>query len=223
MRAQLSSIREAISFHTKPPNPRLLVSDTLPFDDDAQVCFMARVREAHSYLEFGSGASTLHVASTGKQIVSVESDQLFLDAVRERIAGLGPERPPDSVATLLHADIGPTGPWGKPVFPSVARPRKWSNYPHQPWRALGEEYFADTILVDGRFRVACALAVILYQRDKTWTMLVDDYFERSHYREIERYAQLVNMHGRMAEFKPRVGTDQVTVAEALRNFSGDWR
>jgi len=216
-------MREAVAFHAKPPNRQLLVSDALPFDDEAQVCFVTRVREARSYLEFGSGASTLHVAGAGKRLVSIESDELFLNAVRERITDLGAEGAPVSDAILLHADIGPTGPWGKPVFPSFSRSRKWSNYPHHPWRVLGDEYFADTILVDGRFRVACALAVIFYQGDDPWTMLVDDYDERSHYREIEQYAQLVNMHGRMAEFKPMVGVDKAIVAEALRKFSGDWR
>lgn len=223
VRAKMGATREAFIFHKSPPDRRLLVSDTLPFDDKAQACFVARVHEACSYLEFGSGSSTLHVAGTGKPLVSIESDRLFLDAVRERIANLEAEESPCSDAILLHADIGPTGPWGKPVLPSFARPRKWSTYPHHPWRVLGEEYFADTILVDGRFRVACALAVIIYQGDKPWTILVDDYDERPHYREIERYAQLVNMHGRMAEFKPKVGIDKMVVAETLRKFSGDWR
>ena len=223
MWARLSSMREAIAFHVKPPNRQLLVGDLLPFDDDAQECFLTKVGEARSYLEFGSGASTLHVARTGKPLISIESDKLFLNAVRERLAGLEPDGPVSSGATLLHADIGPTGPWGKPVLPSLARPRKWSNYPQHPWRVFGEEYYADTILVDGRFRVACALAVILYQRDKPWTMLVDDYAERPHYRVIEQYAELVNMHGRMAEFKPMSGTEREGVSEALRTFSGDWR
>jgi len=223
VRSRLGTIREAVVFHLNHPDRRLLVGEQLPFDDEAQVCFVTKVREAQSYLEFGSGASTLHVARSRKPLVSIESDQLFLDAILERVTDLGTNGSVGADATVLHADIGPTGPWGKPIFPSLARPRKWSNYPHHPWRVLGEEYYADTILVDGRFRVACALAVIFYQGARPWTMLVDDYDERSHYREIERYAELFNMHGRMAEFKPMAGIDKEVVAAALWKFSGDWR
>jgi len=223
LRTKIGTSLEAGRFHINPPDRRLMIDDALPFDEDACQRFLSITEKCESYLEFGSGASTLYVARARKPYVSVESDRLFLDAVRERIAGLERETSPSANTTLLYADIGPTGPWGKPILPSFARPTKWSNYPHHPWRVLGNDYFADTILVDGRFRVACALAVIFYQKDRPWTMLIDDYDERPHYREIERFANLLSMHGRMAEFKPMGGLKREEVSDALQRFVGDWR
>src|SRR5258708_6728299 len=68
--------------------------------------------KATSYLEYGTGGSTLLAAECGMRlIVSVDSDATWLRKVAERIAN---KRTSVDIE-LIHCDIGPTGEWGFPL------------------------------------------------------------------------------------------------------------
>lgn len=213
---------EATKFHVSRPNWDEVVSEDLPFGPAGEAVFTEGLRQAHNYLEFGAGSSTLAAIRLGVDVVSVESDRAFLGAIERRIRDSGIRESAQSLE-LIHADIGRTGPWGKPVFPSISRPRSWARYPTAPWTRLGQNYRADMILVDGRFRVACALAVILHQPESNWMLLVDDYLGRSHYEDIAKFADFRGMHGRMAEFSPDPRVDRDDAQKAFEHFSSDWR
>ena len=222
LRAWLRDTRDSVRFHLHQPDWDSVLSDTLPFGDMAQSRFQDLIARSKQYLEYGAGASTIYAAKLGIPLVSIESDERFLRAVKEKCARpslLGRRAP----MTFIHGDIGATGPWGKPILPSLARPRRWSNYPMAPWETLGSSFRADLILIDGRFRVACALAVMLKQPEGHWTLLVDDYLDRPEYQCIEEYADLVNMHGRMAEFVARSSVNVSRISSSLQTFLTDWR
>jgi hypothetical protein len=74
----------------------------------------------------------------------------------------------------------------------------------------------DLILVDGRFRVACALKCIQALKNSYDMMLVDDY-SRSEYRVIETFAKLDRMCGRMAVFRPGPCLDASELEAAIRS------
>lgn len=222
LRAKARDARDSIRFHASPPDWDALLSEDLPFGDQGTNFFHTLTHDCDSYLEFGSGSSTFAVAKTGTPFTTVESDPRFLEAVQRHCAGLS-HSPLTTDAHFLHADIGPTGPWGKPVFPSIPRPETWRRYPLAPWLILGDDFRADAILVDGRFRVACALAVILHQQDTDWTMVVDDYEGRPEYSPINDHATFVGMHGRMAEFRPAPHVSTADAQRAFDHFISDWR
>ncbi len=211
--------KESILFWARRPEWDKVVSDSLPFGVDAIALFESELRGASSYLEFGAGSSTLTAVGRVPMVVSVESDRDFLSAVQRRCGE------PNGSLVLLHADIGPTGPWGAPVLKSRIwrQLERWSAYPLAPWRQLGASYRADLVLVDGRFRVACALAVISRQHDAEWLMLFDDYAERPEYHIVEEFAQLVDVRGRMAAFTPRPRVDPSAAEAARRAYMVDWR
>ena len=213
---------EAVQFRRHPPDWDVVLTDELAFGDEGVVAFEELLAGASSYLEFGSGASTLAAARAGVPLVTVESDSAFLNAVETRCQAIAGEDAPSSM-TFVRANIGPTGPWGKPVLPSVQRPRRWRNYPSAPWDQLGADYRADAVLVDGRFRVACALSVVLHQPDVEWTILVDDYEGRSHYEAVEDFARLVERKGRMARFAPMPRVDRRSLESAMIKYTSDWR
>lgn len=218
----MRSARESVSFHLSSPNWEEEISAELPFGKIASDVFMGLIESSSSYLEYGAGSSTLLAYESCERAVSIESDDNFLAAVKRRCMGL--ERLENSVEfEFVHADIGRTGPWGKPIFPSIARPGRWADYPMAPWRTFGPDFRSDLVLVDGRFRVACALAVVLDQPDIEWTLLVDDYMGRSHYEPIAEFALLTGLHGRMAEFKPKPGVSRTDVQKAFDFFASDWR
>jgi len=210
-----------LAFQVKPPNWGEVLGDELPFGFDGEAAFRSLLESCYQYLEYGAGASSFAAARAGVALVSVESDPRFLAAVENRCRSIAPMGTGEE--RFLHGDIGRTGPWGKPVFPSMRRPVKWSRYPLAPWQKLGENFRADLVLVDGRFRVACALAVIAHQPDTSWTLLVDDYLDRDEYKPIAQFAELVAMHGRMAQFRSKAGVQHQDISNALAHFVSDWR
>ena len=165
---------------------------TLP---DAEATHLKnRYAEARVILEYGSGGSTvLGAHMPGKLLISVESDRDWALDLQEKIdrAAL------PSQAILYHADIGPTGAWGRPTDEKSWR--LFHNYPTAIW---AEPFFRhpDLILIDGRFRPACFVNACLRIR-RPVTILFDDYLDRQKYHVVERLAQPVAMIGRMAEFR----------------------
>lgn len=213
---------ESAHFRVRPPNWNAVLEDQLPFGSAGNSAFCALVGGGGRYLEFGSGSSTLWAVKRDVPTVSVESDLNFMAAVQKRAQSEQLSVKPSSIV-FVHGDIGPTGPWGKPLFPMFARPNRWIQYPMAPWKHLGPDFRAEVILLDGRFRVACALAVALMQPDVSWSLLVDDYVDRDHYKSISAFASLRGTHGRMVEFGPKAGISKIEVERALRHFAADWR
>ncbi|QBR71063.1 hypothetical protein CU048_06960 [Beijerinckiaceae bacterium] len=196
------------------------VPDEPHFDDRSTQYFMEKINNSAFYVEYGTGGSTVQAAKWGKPFVAVDSDKVFMNSVRAKIGNLKHDQ------HLVHVNIGITGLWGIPLFktPKPNRVRKWMSYPQAPWRLIGDTRLPDLILVDGRFRVACALTSIKYmsKEPSNALLLVDDYADRPHYRIIERFAQLERMVGRMAVFSfvPAAGPE--LEAELERHYS-DWR
>ena len=147
-----------------------------------------------SYLEYGTGGSTMLAIRSGvRQLVAVESDLSWLLALRHRVAALAA---PTEV-TWRYEDIGPTGDWGAPVDDSAWR--RYRRYPLGVWREHWREGGSpDLVVVDGRFRVACAIASLLHAAPGT-PILFDDYTVRPQYHHLEHLISPVAVHDRIAE------------------------
>ena len=122
---------------------------------------------------------------------------------------------------MLTPNIGITREWGYPILarPTPRRQAKWKRLPTAPWAVLGSDV-PDTILIDGRMRVACALKSLLHVTGQT-RLLIDDYTGRK-YEAIERFAVLAAVRGRMAEFRKRTGFDDAACREALQVSHRIW-
>jgi hypothetical protein len=186
------------------------------FDQDGLEFFRLAIKDSRIYLEFGSGGSTILASRFVTKLVSVETDRVFAAAVRRAL--------PQSRAEvhLLTPNIGMTRDWGFPIFghPTPARIARWKRLPKAPWGILGSD-IPDTILIDGRMRVACALECLLHITRDT-CLLVDDYMGRS-YEAIERFANPIAFHGRMAEFRKRKTFDEAACHETLETAYSDLR
>lgn len=164
-------------------------ADTPYFEPAGVDAFKAELAKASSYLEFGSGGSTVLADRAGIPAVSVESDAIYAKAVRSRLTS--------GRVRLVTPDIGMTGEWGTPLFRSEA---KWRRYVEAPFPI---EPFPDFVLVDGRFRVACALktAQLAFENGKSATLMFDDYMGRPYYHEVETYLREPKIIGRAAFFQ----------------------
>lgn len=175
------------------------------------------------YLEYGSGGSTLLAAKNVTTMVSVECDKVFLKCVKRMLpAGIDDHR-----TRLIHVDIGFTGAWGYPVFthPTEAKRQRWKEYAKAPWAIFRElRTEPNLILVDGRFRVACALeSVLQLGRDSECLILIDDYTDRPYYKIVEEFAELTEMRGRMAVFRKRQAINEEHCRRVLEQSYLDYR
>ena len=145
---------------------------------------------ARVILEYGSGESTLLAARLGATVFSVESDRGWADRIARQGARIS-----DRVQ-VHYADVGPTQDWGKPA--DVTQFRKWHGYALSVWDRPNFVQ-PDLVLIDGRFRAACLVAVLLRSKAPV-TVLFDDYVGRRFYHAVEHLARKEETIGRMARF-----------------------
>ena len=127
------------------------------------------MKPGNIYFEFGSGGST-NIASYFKiKTYSVESDVKWHEKLK--IKGI--------IANYITIDLHSTNAGYPGNDTSV---ENWKEY----IQAYKKEYNADIILIDGRFRVACALDIFSKIRNDT-LILIHDYNNRKQYHILERY------------------------------------
>ena len=145
-------------------------------------------------LEYGSGGSTvLGAEMPGKTLYSVESSRDWHDMMQQYFD----QNDVPSLPLLHYVNIGRTGKWGLPV--DNEHHHRFHKYPLSVWDLEGFRH-PDLILIDGRFRVACALTAMLRCTRKV-TLLFDDYRDRKRYQVLEEFLDLKEMRGFMARFE----------------------
>lgn len=198
------------------------VPDRPDFDPETVPLFLEKIATARRYLEFGSGASTALAARQGIPFTTVETDPSYLAAVKRKLVAAGTLD--ESKQTFLQGRIGLTEHWGAPLFrtPTPRRVERWRAYVDAPWAAGVPA--PDFILVDGRFRVGCALnAIRRLGGARDWELWLDDYEGRDHYTVVNQFAVLERMSGVTAIFKPREGVDQEALEAAIDVAVRDYR
>jgi hypothetical protein len=171
------------------------IPDTPFMPEEVCARIVELLRTATCYLEYGTGGTTMRARDIGvPTIVAVESDAFWLEGVRVK----SNRYPAASRCHFLHVDIGPTVEWGHPG--SDARWRDYHRYPLAGWELCQAESLSpDLVLIDGRFRVACSLASLLFGKPGC-RIVIDDYLDRPNYAVIERFVPPERTTGRAAEF-----------------------
>jgi hypothetical protein len=212
--------QEAIGFFVVQRSGGLTAPDQPHFDDASSPVFRDLLTRSKFYLEFGSGGSTVLAARLGIKTLSVESDRFFAKAVLAKL-------PVGAPTEILTPNIGLTKQWGVPVLKrrSERRLARWARYIDAPFERLREAgaAFPDLVLVDGRFRVACALesARQATLRSRNLTIFFDDYAGRPFYEGVEAYLGAPDIVGRVALFnvgERSQGIPEFAVAAAKRDF-----
>ena len=141
------------------------------------------------YLEYGSGSSTklANISPNIKKIISVESDKIFWTEELEAIPQIKFSVNENRLLPLL-VDIGKTGVSGYPV--SEEKKDEWPTYSHIPYEAKFDFNY-DLILIDGRFRVACALEACLNAAPNT-KILIHDFVIRPYYFVVNSFLEEID-------------------------------
>jgi hypothetical protein len=155
--------------------------------------FRRYLSNCSNYFEFGSGGSTYRASITPniKTITSVESDLIF----SENIKKLSPK------IDMIYVNIGPTRDFGNPTDRSMIH--LWKNYPAALQKRKKN---TDLVLIDGRFRVACALTVCLELPRST--VIFHDFNNRQHYHCILPYFDLIESVDTLVILKPKAKFDR---------------
>ena len=150
-----------------------------------------------SYLEYGCGGSTkLAVKSPLTRVVSVESDGTWIEKLREDPTISAAET--SGKLRFIYANIGEVGEWGAPRDDREFR--RWPAYYTDIW-TRGDSLF-DVVLIDGRFRTACALACAVFA-DTNTTVLIHDYSYRPAYYVAEKYFDTIAQAESLTVFRRR--------------------
>jgi glycosyltransferase involved in cell wall biosynthesis len=189
---------------------------------DERDFFLKALRQAKVYIEFGSGGSTAAAVAIPSisTICSIESDAAWIQWLQRESgirAALDEKR-----LTLIHADIGPVKEWGTPVEQEGLCPNVelYKNYFWTPWEKMPRR--PDLILIDGRFRVACAIMAALMVENPRCLYFVHDYpydgsqDERRGYRIVEKFFDCVRSVESLSLFKKKRDFDYRVALMELR-------
>lgn len=187
------------------------------FCESGLMLFQAQIAESINYLEYGCGGSTVYACTQEKikNIISVDTDIAWINLVSKLTHGTKKN------IKIDHINFGETGEWGYPKS-LKSYPNFWM-YPVSPWisaKALGVG--PDTVLIDGRFRVACFLYTLICASVGT-VVIFDDYFDRPHYFEVEKFERVATRAGRIALFKVSRNYDIAELTALFAKYSQDWR
>jgi hypothetical protein len=171
-----------------------LIGSTPCMDAGGFAFFKEALAKSRCYLEYGCGGSTTYVCKETDvhSVFSVDSSEEWVDKVKRSLSDTRKN------LTISHVDIGPIGDWGRPINRDGIM--GYWKYMTTPWDyAKYKGLSPDTILVDGRFRVASFLYSLLSARNGS-TLLFDDYIDRPQYHVVEQFCEVHAMRGRMAVF-----------------------
>jgi hypothetical protein len=171
-------------------------SSGVRMDTNEQLLFLRTLSKHNaSYFEFGCGGSTTLVCRAFPNITlaCVDSSLEWISRIKQdRCIS---ESWKANRADVLHVDIGETVAWGHPK--GQEKMHDWPQYSNA-FHRYGRN--TSVALVDGRFRVACAL-VILTTSPST-TLIVHDFANRNVYHAILPFVELVGLNLSDDDFNP---------------------
>jgi hypothetical protein len=208
-------IKKAISLDNKSQIPNRYPMLMSPSEKDILKKYTSKSKK---YLEFGSGGSTFYVLknSPSAMVISVESDAGWIEFMRKWNYICESE---NNRLKIHIVDIGPTGDGGVPL--QMEKKELYPDYSSSVFSQINPEYI-DTVLVDGRFRVACILQTILHCPQDV-VILVHDFKNRFYYHAILNFLDEIEFAETLVVFKikPDINYDQVR--ECYEYFKYDWQ
>jgi len=164
-----------------------------------QELFKTYIKNSSIYLEFGLGGSTIAaIYNIGKcvrgvgKIYSVETNKEWIQIMTEKYEIIA-KSIASGLLSIVYVDIGPVGDWGYPLESNTGNDNmnKFLNYSQNIYKEMPELKLADTVLIDGRFRVASCLYAMLETSEKT-IFLFHDFYNRAQYQVLKQYVDHID-------------------------------
>lgn len=161
--------------------------------------FEEYLSKATNYLEYGSGGSTVFASKFEniKKIKSIESDSSWALKIQKQAR-----------TEMNYINLGRTGQCGTPIDLSIKH--LWPTYS----KHYSSEF--DLVLIDGRFRVACFLDIIL---KGTSTILFHDFSIRPEYHIVLEFSTIIDSVDTLVVLKINDNIDKQKVQELYEKYS----
>ena len=176
--------------------------------------FSLILSKCKNYLEFGSGGTTLFAYNTPniEKIITVESDKKWIKNISYYIKNYKNKKK----LIFEYIDIGEISVWGYPA--SKKNQEKFSNYSKQVFKRYQNDY--DLVFVDGRFRIACTLQVILNCKSDT-KIMIHDFNNRPFYHILYKYLDIIYSVDTLALFSIKDDIDLKEVKLDYEKYKND--
>ena len=183
---QLSDISKKMSFEQKLPLPESIHCKP-HLNNRELMALLSLLSNDTIFFETGSGCSTIIAKFFAKKNYAIEGCKKFYEYGIEN--GLK--------NNIIFKDLKPDNPtWSYPGKKSNLK--DWKNY----FQSYKQEYNADVILIDGRFKVATAMDIFNKIRNDT-IVLLHEYNIRPSYYIIEKYYKYIYHWGSLFVFIKR--------------------
>jgi hypothetical protein len=184
-----------------------------------RILLLREMKKAKIYAEWGCGGSTELACKLPhlEKIITIESSQEFMNGLINNSTCLKG----NAKIVPIYVNIGPTGTWGVPQDKKSSD--KWPSYPDAIMQVT-ESSKPDFFLIDGRFRIACALRLLLTYRNnpKGLTFAIHDFFWRNVYHSILHFTEIADCMDSLVILKPKEGINYQLVEEDFQKYTRKW-
>lgn len=184
--------------------------------EDERELFVKSISESKEYLEFGSGGSTFIVLKTTKaNIISIESDIDWINHMRDNKTIFEEEQ--FCRLKFVHIDIGEISSMGMPK--DKYKLESYPKYSEEIFKILDKNKIdkIDTVLIDGRFRVACVLNTIL-NCNKNIKIIIHDFFNRDEYHIVLNYLDIIEKANTLGVFKIKENINKNEISNLIEQY-----
>lgn len=184
--------------------------------EDERELFVKSISESKEYLEFGSGGSTFIVLkTTNANIISIESDINWINHMRDNKTIFEEEQ--FCRLKFVHIDIGEISIMGMPKDKSKLE--SYPKYSEEIFKILDKNKIdkIDTVLIDGRFRVACTLNTILNCNENT-KIIIHDFFNRDEYHIVLNYLDIIEKANTLGVFKIKENINKNEISNIIEQY-----
>lgn len=185
-------------------NKKLSKPYSYPFimHKDEKLLLKKYLRNSKFHLEFGIGGSTIFsLIESNAQIFAVDSDKKWIDFMTSyKIIKKNLQKR----LFVYYENIGATKSWGFPI--DNENKALFSNFSKNIFNKI-ESNKITSVLVDGRFRVACTLQTLLNCTNKNLVIIIHDYSLRDEYKIVENFLIPIENTNTLYVFKSKENID----------------
>lgn len=165
------------------------------------LAFLSFLTNNNTFFETGSGCSSIIAKYYTKKSYAIEGcKKWFEEGIKNGLKD-----------NIIFKDLKPDNPiWSYPGSRTTLK--DWKNY----FQSYKEEYNADVILIDGRFKVATAMDIFNKIRNDT-IVLIHEYSPRPLYFIIEKYYQYVYHWDTLVAFVKKKDIQEIPL-EVQKNY-----
>lgn len=185
--------------------------------------FYEVIADSNVILEFGSGGSTVYALEQGKKVFSIESSKWFVRLMKK--SPVIKKAIQDNNLLYYQVHMGTTKECSVPLDNDHGE-LYWKNSLENISSTsipIVTNYWdkIDTVFIDGRYRVACALnALINFPKVKKF--IIHDYTNRPQYHILEKFFIRKKEVGTLVILSPGININIKTIKHHLINYKNSY-